>query len=213
MNRRSRFATQWRRWAPYMIGFVGGLAIFLSLTSLSPTPASRVAIAREVTPNAKRATTASPRLTCSGGMEAPAHVRLLPDAVIAVAGRETVEYHAEIDVNRGKSVGLAWEAEVIDDRGQRISSKLAPGTARAKAGDTNATGGILPQQLPDGFYMLRVRVAVSPDDAPATVMEAIQYVNVNGGKWREMDDAQWRADSNVRLAFRTTTPPSTKGGR
>lgn len=146
-------------------------------------------------------------------MDAPAKVRLVPDAVITVAGRESVEYHAEIDIHRGKAVGLAWEADVIDDRGQKISSKLAPGTASAKAGDTSATGAILAQQLPDGFYVLRVRVAVSPDDAPATVMEARQYVNVSGGKWREMDAIQWRADSNVRLAFPTTTPPAMKGRR
>lgn len=201
-----------KQWTPYMIALAAGLTTLCGLIWSPPGRSSRVAIARaksEATPKDKSAV----RLTCPGGTEAPAKVRLVPDAVITTAGRESVEYHAEIDVHRGKAVGLAWEAEVIDDRGRKISSKLTSGTARAKAGDTNATGSILAQQLRDGFYMLRVRVAVSPDDAPATVMEAVQYVNVSGGKWREMDDIQWRADSNARLAFRATTPPTRKGRR
>ena len=45
------------------------------------------------------------------------------------------------------------------------------------------------------------------------MMEAVQYVNVSGGKWREMDDVQWRATSNARLAFRATTPLGVKGRR
>lgn len=145
-------------------------------------------------------------------MDYPATVRLVPDAVVTTGGRESVEYHAEIDLHKGGKVGLAWEADVVDDNGQKVASKLAAGTGRGKAGDTATTRGIV-AQLPDGYYMVRVRVAVSPDDAPATVMQAIQYVNVSNGKWREMDDAQWRAASNAHLAFRATTPPTKRGGR
>jgi hypothetical protein len=145
-------------------------------------------------------------------MDYPAAVRLVPDAVVTTGGREAVEYHAEIDLHKGGKVGLAWEADVVDDRGQTVASKLAAGTGQGKAGDTAASTAIL-APLPDGYYMLRFRAAVSPDSGPATVMQAIQYVNVSGGKWREMDDVQWRADSNAHLAFRATTPPTKRGGR
>jgi hypothetical protein len=193
------------------IGVVAG-GIIVGGVAIEPVQPGRVAIAREVDKGPVGAPAGAGPLTCKGGMDYPAEVRLVPDAVVTIGGRESVEYHAEIDLTKGGKVGLAWEADVVDDRGQKVASKLAAGTGRGKAGDTATTGAIR-AQLADGYYMLRFRVAVSPDDAPATVMQAIQYVNITGGKWREMDDVQWRADSNARLAFRATTPPSQRGGR
>jgi len=201
----------WKRWAPLGIGVVTG-GIIVCGVAIEPVQPGRVAIAREITGAPVGAPAGAGALTCSGGMDYPATVRLVPDAVVTTGGRESVEYHAEIDLHKGGKVGLAWEADVVDDNGQKVASKLAAGTGRGKAGDTAATGAIS-AQLADGYYMVRVRVAVSPDDAPATVMQAIQYVNVSNGKWREMDDVQWRADSNAHLAFRATTPPTKRGGR
>lgn len=192
--------------------FVAFFGVGIAVAALACNNATRVAIAREVNKTQTQRSSDSADLTCRGGIDYPAHVELVPDAVVTEAGRETVEYHAEVNIRRGKSVGLAWEAEVIDDRGQRVAFQLAKGAARGKAGDTTSTGAILARNLPDGYYMLRARVAVSPDDAPATVLEAVQYVHVSGGKWREMDDIQWRANSSAQLAFRATTPPR-KGSR
>jgi hypothetical protein len=202
---------RWKRWTPLVIGVATGGAIVCGV-AIEPVHSGRVAIAREAKKSPDRGPANAGPLTCQGGEDYPAAVRLVPDAVVAVAGREAVEYHAEIDLHKGTSVGLAWEADVVDDRGQKVASKLAAATARGKKGDNLQTAAIL-AQLPDGYYMLRVRVAVSPDNAPATVMQAVQYVNVSGGKWREMDDVQWRADSNAQLAFRATTPPTKRGGR
>lgn len=202
---------KWKRWAPLGIGVVTGGVIVCGIVT-QPVQPGRVAIAREIDKAPAAAPAEAEPSTCNGGVEYPADVRLVPDAVVTNGGRESVEYHAEIDLHKGGAVGLAWEADVVDDRGQKVASKLAAGTGRGKAGDKTATGAIR-AQLPDGYYMLRVRVAVSPDDAPATMMQAIQYVNVTNGKWRELDDVQWRADSNARLALRVTTPPTKRGGR
>jgi len=201
-----------KRWAPYLLGLTSGVAAICGVAFGRGLP-HRVAIAREV--NRTQIQRPDERLpqTCQGGVDYPAGVELVPDAVITVGGRESVEYHAEVNVRQGKAVGLAWDADVVDDRGRTVASKLSTGTAKAKAGDTNATGAIVARNLPDGYYMLRARVAVSADDAPATVMEAVQYVNVSGGKWREMDDVQWRANSNASLAFAATTLPIKNGGR
>jgi hypothetical protein len=150
-------------------------------------------------------------LSCNGGSEYPIDIELVPDSVVTNAGRESVEYHAEINVHRGNGVGLAWQAEVIDDRGRVVVPNLAKGSAKAKKSDSVLTAG-LRADLSDGFYVLRVRVAVAPADEPATLLEAHQYVSVSNGKWREMDDIQWRKDSNVRLAF-FDDGSSAKGGR
>jgi hypothetical protein len=212
MYAQSRAPGPWKQRGPLAISLVAALVVTCGMLVLSSGRSSRVAIERDV--KSRPAQTAESRadLTCRGGIDYPADVELVPDAVVTEAGREAVEYHAEVNIHQGMSVGLAWEAEVIDDRGQKVASQLAKGAASGKAGGTAATGPILARNLPDGYYMLRARVAVSPDDAPATVLEAVQYVQVAGGKWREMDDIQWRANSSARLAFRATTPPR-KGSR
>lgn len=212
MHTRWRSPGRWQQRRPYVVSVVAAFVLTSGVMFLQPGRSSRVAIARDVKSRPTQTADNPADLTCRGGIDYPAFVELVPDAVITEAGREAIEYHAEVSIRRGKSVGLAWEAEVIDDRGQKVASQLAKGAATGKAGDTASTGAILARSLPDGYYMLRARVAISPDDAPATVMEAIQYVHVTGGKWREMDDIQWRANSSAQLAFRATTPPR-KGSR
>jgi len=72
-------------------------------------------------------------------------------------------------------------------------------------------GGAILARLPDGYFTLKVRAAVSPDDEPATVLESTQNISVKNGKWKEMDDVAWRKNSRVSLAtFDAQSVP--KGG-
>lgn len=140
-------------------------------------------------------------MLCAGGMEQPADLDLIPDAVVTSAtGRESVEYHAELAVKSGRSVGVAWDADVVDDRGNVVQSHLTTGQAKSTAGASIATGAIK-ADLADGFYSVRVRAAVAPDDGPSTILERVQYVRVLGGKWNELTDIEWRKNSRVSIAF------------
>ena len=197
LRRRSlRRAT--KQWEMSVLGLVVLCGAAVAANCEQATP-HRVAIERPVKPAPVGPADGS-HLSCSGGSEDPAELTLVPDAVLTDAGRETVEYHGEIAVNRGHSVGVAWEADVVDDRADKVYDKLAVGSAKGAKGESKTTGAIL-AKLADGFYILRVRAAISPDDEPSTVLEATQHINVENGKWREMTDVEWRKRSNASLAF------------
>lgn len=200
MENRGRFRSE-RKFGRLVVGIAGLLGI-LGVMAVQFRPSSRVAIQRDRI----SADVRQPGLTCPGGLNYPAAVELLPDAVVTDNGREAVEYHAEIRIERGKNVGVAWTADVIDDRGRVLASKLSEGTASGKAGDTKVTNAILARSLPDGFYRVRARVAVSPTDEPAMVLEAVQAVRVEGGRWREMTADAWRNESSARLAVAVSEP-------
>jgi hypothetical protein len=135
------------------------------------------------------------------GLEWPAQIELIPDAlIISPEGRESVEYHAELTVARGKSVGIAWDGEVLDDRGNVVLSGLAKGQERGSEGSVHVTAPIL-VDLADGFYALRVRAAIVPDDEPSTIMESIQYVELAQGKWIELTMYEWYERSRAGIAF------------
>jgi hypothetical protein len=135
---------------------------------------------------------------CAGGMELPITIDLIPDAVIAENGRERVEYHAEIEVQRGDDVGLAWEADVFDDRGRPVVSGISKGAAKAKKGELKSTAAIS-SPLPDGFSGVRIRAVASLVDEPTSLVEKIQYVHVLNGKWAELTDSQWHQQSKATL--------------
>ncbi len=112
------------RWALLVLGVASGAAVIAAL-AMQTTTARRGMTGR--VPVARATTKADPgdnrenrsKLTCSGGLDYPADIQLIPDAVVTPTGREAVDYHAEINVHRGKAVGLAWQAEAVDDRGKQ----------------------------------------------------------------------------------------------
>lgn len=143
---------------------------------------------------------------CSGA-DRVGHVEIVPDAVVSRRGRERIEYHSEIALHRGKNVGVAWNADVIDDRG-RIVATLDAGSARKGQGEVAFTKA-LAADLPDGFYGVRVRAAVAPSDEPADVFEAIQHVEVKGGRWAELSPSEWSKRSRANEVFQVA---DAKGG-
>lgn len=158
---------------------------------------------------AKPATLDLTRARDKGGFDYPASIALLPDLVVTKNGRQTIHYHAEVATKRGESVGLAWEADVVDDRGALVHPNVTSGTSRQKAGDFVATNDIAPE-LGDGYYAIRARVAVAPEGEPSTVLEAQQYVQVKNGIWKELTDSQWRSLSRASLAFSRGDIPETE---
>ena len=145
------------------------------------------------------ATSASAPKTSFCGVENVAKVELIPDAVLVKGNSEKIEYHAEISIRRGKDVGVAWEAEVVDDRGALVASKLAVGSDRLADGDTAVTPEISVDLL-DGFYSLNLRAAIVPADEASTVVHAEQFLEVKNGIWTELTDLEWRSRSKVTLA-------------
>lgn len=137
---------------------------------------------------------------CKGGLVQTATLALVPDVLVREGLRERVEYHAEIKANRGKNLGVAWEVNIIDDRGRLVAAKLSSGSARVKVGDTTVTGSIR-ANLADGFYSLQARAAVSADDEPSSILETDQYLLVSNGKWSELTDLEWRRMSRASLLF------------
>jgi len=139
---------------------------------------------------------ATHELTCKGGEDSPVRVELFPDAVVNQKGKQRIEYHAEIDVKARKGVAAAWRAEVRNDRDQVVQSDLAKGSGKGKRTDVLQSATIA-ADLPDGYYELRFTAAVAGDDSASTFATASQFLQVSGGAWREIDEAEWRRDSRI----------------
>jgi hypothetical protein len=137
---------------------------------------------------------------CNGGLDPLATIDIVPDVLINQAGREHVQYHSEITLRRGQKMGVAWRADLIDDRGNIVIAKLDAGTFAGHAGHVAFTHP-LGTPLDDGFYSLRVRAAVTADGEPSDVVEAVQHIEVRGGRWTELDDREWFERSQASQAF------------
>lgn len=138
--------------------------------------------------------------SCAGGGRRAADVEIVPDAVLLEGGRERIEYHGEVAVHRGQNVGVAWEATVVDDRGRVMGQSLDRGAARRQRGEVAFTKALL-ATLPDGYYALRVRAAVSPPDEPVDIVESVRYLEVKGARWGELTDLEWFARSRANQVF------------
>jgi hypothetical protein len=176
----------------------GGSALALA-RSLATAGGSRTAIQR---PHrvAESPRTPRPGDLCNGGLDPLATIEIVPDVLINQAGREHVQYHSEIALRRGQKMGVAWSADLIDDRGNVVIAKLDAGTFAGQAGHVAFTRP-LSTPLDDGFYSLRVRAAVTAEGEPADVVEAVQHVEVMGGRWTELDDQEWFERSRATQAF------------
>jgi hypothetical protein len=137
---------------------------------------------------------------CAGGLDAIARIEIVPDRVVEQGGRQRVEYHSEIAIDRGEGVGVAWTADVIDDRGAQVVAQLDAGTFAGRGGNLALTGPLV-ANLADGFYTIRVRAALTATDEPDTVLEAAQHVEVAAGRWNELADDEWFARSRASQAF------------
>jgi hypothetical protein len=186
------------RWRISVFGLllVGAAGTAAALNAPGET---RIAIERRVRAPGAPAPRHSGEL-CGGGMSSLASIEIIPDAIVRNAGREHAEYHAEIAVQRGTKVGIAWNVDLIDDRGNPVVAKLDAGSAKASAGNVALTSPMT-LQLGDGYYSLRVRAAVTADDEPSDVVEAFQHIEVKGGQWAELDDHEWFERSRARQAF------------
>ena len=160
----------------------------------------RTPIARE--PKAPRVTSDDdPNNLCHGGMESLANVALIPDAVVqgsGGSGNESVEYHAEIGIRRGQTVGVAWSGEVINDQGRVVQSDIVSGSARASSGDVAVTDAIL-TDLPDGYYVLQVRAVALQAGLEMDMAVGKQHLLIDRGRWYEVSPDEWRDQSRVRL--------------
>jgi hypothetical protein len=142
-----------------------------------------------------------PTVICQGEPERLAEITLIPDAVIRQNGRERIEYHGEVVANTTKRLGVAWHADVIDDRGQLVALDVDKGEGRGQgAGDMLVTRA-LSANLPDGFYALRLRAAVAAEGEPSDVLTAVQHLEVRNGTWSEIEQSDWLARSRASQAF------------
>jgi hypothetical protein len=189
-----------------LVGTSGSAAVLDE--ALTPPRETRVAIQRPPqVPQAPR--TRQPGELCNGGLDPLATIEIVPDVAVNIAGREHVEYHSEISLQRGQKVGVAWSADVVDDRGNVVVAKLDTGTFKGHAGHVAFTNA-LKTPLNDGFYALRVRAAVTDADEGADIVEAVQHVEVAGGRWAELSDREWFERSQANQVF-TTAELATRG--
>jgi hypothetical protein len=169
------------------------LACLLAWTSQGRT-VERIAI------QSPRHIAAKSKSDATGDLRRLVSVDLYPDAVVTRAGRESVDYHAEVTNNRDTTIGLAWQVDVVDDHGKLVHPKVEVGSAKARAEELKTTRSFL-ADLSDGFYAIRVRVAATAANEPSDVVETNQYVQVVGGKWTELTDMEWRRFSRATLAY------------
>jgi hypothetical protein len=177
-----------------LVAFVTASGLFV-LAGAAPRRENRRAIERP-----HRAAVQQERAAAAScGQDYLATIDLVPDAVVSSGASERIEYHAEISVLRGTNVGVAWESDVVDDRGAVVVSNLARGTARSQNGDV-VVGSPIAANLTNGFYAVRAKAAVSADGEPVMVVEHAQYIQVSNGKWAELTDVEWANSSRARLA-------------
>lgn len=129
-------------------------------------------------------------------------IEIVPDAVNAAAGKETIQYHAEVQSRLSKNGTMAWTAELVDDVGAIVQS-LSTGQGNIGAKSLAKTPG-MKANVADGFYALHVRAAVHTADWD-DVSEGVQYLAVVSGKMREISFEDWYAQSRAGLAIRTST--------
>ncbi len=176
-----------------------GASAGVTLATFGPLRSSQAAVAPEVALPASASIERTSHNDCLG-QEAIGELELVPDMVRRSAvGRERVDYHADLHLNRGKNAGVSWRFDILDDRGTMVRSAVTEGTARGSGGDTLTTTSA-GADLPDGFYALRLRAAIVGDDV-SDVLEAIQHVQVAGGLWRELTADEWYTESAYTLAL------------
>ena len=125
-----RWLVRGKQWTVMTAGFavlVGAMAWM----DLSPRRHRRP-ILREPAATNDRGVSGPPPLTCAGGADYPVDVALIPDAVVTTGSREAVQYHADINIHGGQAVGLAWQADLLDDRGNIVLSAVTKGNSQGK---------------------------------------------------------------------------------
>jgi len=193
MRKRSRLAV-----VGVLLVSIGGGAGALAKSLASPGE-TRIAVQRlHKAPQAPRVRQKGD--LCNGGLDPLATIEIIPDVLVTKAGREHVEYHSEISLLRGQKVGVAWDVDMIDDVGNVVVAKLDTGTFKGQAGHVAFTNA-LKTTLNDGFYSLRVRAAVAADGEPSDIVESLQHIEVQGGRWAELSDQEWFERSRANQAF------------
>lgn len=165
---------------------------------------NRTPIARE--PKAPSVTSDDhPNNLCHGGTLPLTEVSLVPDAVVVSGSGSTaterIEYHAEIAIRRGQTVGVAWSGEIIDDLGRVVQGDIIRGSTRASGGDVAITDAIR-TDLPDGYYVMQVRAVALQAGREIDMGVGQQHLLIDGGRWYEMSRDDWRDRSRVRLMQR-----------
>jgi hypothetical protein len=138
----------------------------------------------------------SPNVMDEHGVEATIAVEIIPDAVILVGNSEALEYHAEVASQLSTDATYAWSAVAIDDLG-RVVGDLAVGEGTVLARDIAVTPSFI-VDLPDGFYILRVRVGVVTAESEHAGL-AVQFLRVSDGLTREMSATDWYRSSRGTL--------------
>lgn len=198
----SRAIGRFFRYRPHILVPLGALGI-VALGALAPTALGLQATLRIPIERAS-STESDSRSTgvAHPGLEWPVQLELVPDALIVSAeGRESVEYHAEFTLLREGTTGIAWAAEVVNDLGELIPSELPSGESRGAQGDILVTAPMR-VELADGFYVLRVNVAVATEDGQVTTLDVSQAVEVDRGRWHEWMQHEWYERSRAGIAFK-----------
>ena len=169
------------------------LAAALPLTILATAPGtvSRTPIAR------KHLVPLPPSSLYIGGTAPAFTAEIVPDAVVTTKGIETIEYHAELTSLVERQGAVAWSASIFDDRGILVQD-LGKGQQSVAPKGTVVTPG-LSAALPDGYYVLHVRAALSGTDTDE-VSEARQYLAVSHGSMKEMSYDDWSQVSRDTIA-------------
>lgn len=156
----------------------------------------RIPVVRDVKP---AAAPVAPDVMDANGVEPNISAEIIPDAVIVDGKSERLEYHAELASNLDADAAYAWSAVAIDDLG-RVVTDIASGEGTIAAHGTAATSSFV-VDLPEGFYLLRVRVgAVASELEDATL--AVQFLSVSNGVMREMSATDWYRTSRATLMTR-----------
>jgi hypothetical protein len=121
---------------------------------------------------------------------------VLPDD----AGREALEFHADVQEATSEDVKVTYVATLADDADRIVHEARPPAKMALLAGSKKSSSHHVTPRLADGFYSLALTVAALGKNVEdgSTVR---RFFEVEAGKIAEISQDDWHRRSNVRAGI------------
>lgn len=138
----------------------------------------------------------APRL-CAGGLESALDVEVLPERVNTSSRGEALELRLKLTGRFRRRAFVRHAIELVDDRGREIlPARISDIETLAQAEETREFRLTTPEELPDGFYQLRVTAVGADDEQDASEIVEL-YLRVRQGGVEQMSSDEWFGESRA----------------
>jgi hypothetical protein len=127
-------------------------------------------------------------------------IEVIPDAVLqASSGKQTLEYHLELQAELGGDAKYKYQVDFYDDLGQSVGkAKTSAAIATSAGAPAVMESFTTPEELPDGFYQAHITAAGKGSVRSASYTSDVYFEVVKGQVFeRDMNDWHKRSRSNL----------------